>query len=171
VSVSRPIVVYGDEVIVSGTVPSRLASAVVTVVARPVGAPTPQAIGVFGPDEATWKTRVKPRIRTSFTATTPTESSPPATVNVRPRVTLTRKRKRFLARVVAGRPFVGRAVQLQLHRRSGWKVVRRAVLHRNPVTFRTALPRGRLELRAFVPASSKQPGYLAGFSRPLLIRR
>jgi hypothetical protein len=171
VSVSHAVVVYGEQVVVSAKVPPRLASAVVTVVAKPVGAPAPQAIGAFGPQRLEWQTRVRPRIRTSFTATAGNESSRAVTVNVRPRVTLTAGKSVFLARVVAGKPFVGRAVQLERHTRSGWEVVRSAVLRRNPISFRTELPTGTVKLRAFVPASRKEPGYLAGFSKPLVVRR
>jgi hypothetical protein len=105
-----------------------------------------------------------------FRAATPTETGPPVVVQVRPRVTLTRKRDVFEARVVAGRPFVGRPVQLQMLSRSGrWEVVRRGVLRKNPTKFRTKLPAtGRVRLRAFVPATRKQPGYLDGFSKPLV---
>jgi hypothetical protein len=171
IKVSRPIVVYGESVTLSGAVPDRLTSVVVTVAANPLGVTMPQAIGAFGPKVTGWHTVVKPRIRTVFRAATPTETSRPVVVRVRPRVTLTRKRDLFEAKVVAGRPFVGRPVQLQMLSRSGrWKVLRRGVLRKNPTKFRTKLPAtGRVRLRAFVPTTRKQPGYLDGFSKSLVV--
>ena len=171
INVSRPIVVYGQSVTLSGAVPDQLTSVVLTVVAEPLGVAMPRSIGAFGPNVTGWHTVVKPRIRTVFRAATPTETSPPVVVQVRPRVTLTRKRDVFEAKVVAGRPFVGRPVQLQMLSRLGrWKAVRRGVLRKNPIKFRTNLPaKGRVRLRAFVPATRKQPGYLDGFSKPLVV--
>jgi len=171
IKVSRPIVVYGESVTLSGAVPDRLTSVVLTVAAKPLGVTMPQAIGAFGPNVTGWHTVVKPRIRTVFRAATPTETSQPVVVQVRPRVTLTRKRDVFEAKVVAGRPFFGRPVQLQMLSRSGrWKVLRRGVLRKNPTKFRTKLPaKERVRLRAFVPTTRKQPGYLDGFSKPLVV--
>ena len=163
-------VVYGTGVTLTGTIPSRLASAGVQIVAEREDGP-PASVASLAPGVTGFRITVKPRIRTVFTAMAAGETSAPAVVNVRPRVTLTRQGDVFVARVVAAHSFSGRTVVLQrLTRRGRWVPLKRAVLRRNPLRVKLTLPPGRTRIRAYVARSRAEPGYLDGFSPPLTVR-
>jgi hypothetical protein len=122
----------------------------------------------------TWSLTVKPMIRTTYKAVWNGLTSSTVTVAVRPAVTLRAlTRQRFATRVIAGRSFAGRVVQLQRHLLDGrWLTIARARLDgRSAAVFHPTLRRGRSTLRVAISVNQAGAGYLAGFSSWLSVRR
>jgi hypothetical protein len=122
----------------------------------------------------TWSLTVKPMIRTTYKAVWNGLTSSTVTVDVRPAVTLRAlTRQRFATRVIAGRSFAGRVVQLQRHLLDGrWLTIARARLDgRSAAVFHPTLRRGRSTLRVAISVNQAGGGYLAGFSSWLAVRR
>lgn len=171
ISLSKNVVVYGDPILLSGTVSVALSAKIATILAVSEGAGQ-RNLGTVGPGITGWQFVVRPRIRTSFLSQVETMTSETVTVDVRPRVTLSQRRGIFVAKVTAGKSFEGRSVFLQrLSQRHRWVGVQKAVLRRNPLKFRLKLRLGRSKIRAFVPKSLAEPGYLDGFSKSLVVVR
>ncbi len=171
ISLSKSIVVYGDPIVLSGNVSLALSSKIVTILALSEGKEQSE-LGTVGPGITGWQFVVRPRIRTSFLSQVESVVSGTVTVKVRPRVTLSLRRGIFVAKVTAGKSFEGRSVLLQrLSPKRRWLGVRKAVLRRNPLEFKLKLRPGRTKVRAFVPRSVADPGYLNGFSKPLVVTR
>ncbi|MBA2523071.1 MAG: hypothetical protein H0V25_07020 [Solirubrobacterales bacterium] len=171
ISLSKHVVVYGDPIVLSGNVSLALSSKIVTILAQSEGQEQ-RELGTVGPGITGWQFVVRPRIRTSFLSQIETIVSGTVTVEVRPRVTLSMRRGIFVAKVTAGKSFEGRSILLQrLSPKHLWVGVRKAVLRRNPLEFRLKLRPGRSKIRAFVPRSVAEPGYLDGFSKTLVVTR
>lgn len=171
-TVSRTIIVYGNRVTLSGTSPDGREQ-VVTLVARRLGGPF-SAIAQLMPDRVTggYRFAFSPAFGTTVRAEREGVSSPPVTISVRPLVTLSVRRGLFLARVIGARSFQGRSVYLQRRSKRGvWLSVRRATVRRQPLTFAASLPEGASVIRIYLPRRQAGSGYLAGFSRPLRVRR
>jgi hypothetical protein len=121
-----------------------------------------------------WTLRVRPRILTTYKSVWSGNTSATVTVNVRPAVSLRALGRGRLATHVTGtRSFAGRLVQLQRHRLDGiWVTIARARLNRGSnAVLQPRLRRGRSSLRIAFSVNQAGPGYLAGFSRSITIRR
>jgi hypothetical protein len=170
VAVAPSTVVYGDRVVVTVTLPPSLRASAATVTATPLGGVS-RALGSFGPGATRWRTSFRPRLRTTLRASAGGNSTAAAVVRVRPRVGLVFRRGVFVATVTAARSYRGRAIALQRRSHGRWVTVRRGVLRADPKRFRVALPPGGSTVRAYVPASAAEPGYAAGYSRAVVVRR
>jgi hypothetical protein len=173
-SASPTRVIYGHPVTLRGSVSSKQPNAMVAVFAAGPGAAAFTAVATVLTDATgAWNLIVKPGIRTTYKAVFDGGSAF-TTVFVRPAVSLAaRANGRFAARVVAGRSFSGRIVQLQRRRPDGsWLTIARARAGaRSTAVFHPRLPHGRSFLRAAISAGQAGPGYLAGFSASLSYRR
>jgi hypothetical protein len=121
-----------------------------------------------------WSLVVRPAIGTTYKAVWDGSTSSTVTVAVRPSVSLrTRSHQRFSTRVLAGRYFAGRTVQLQRHLPSGrWRTIARARLNSSSTAiFHPKLKRGRWTLRVAISVNQAGGGYLAGFSPWVTVRR
>ncbi|MCA1683148.1 MAG: hypothetical protein LC685_04065 [Actinobacteria bacterium] len=168
IALSKGVVVYGDPVELKGTISLDLSSKIVTILARSEGEEQ-RDFATVGPGVTGFEYVVRPRIRTSFYSQIETTVSRTVIVKVRPRVTLALRRGVFMARVVAGKSFAGRTVLLQrLTEKGRWVGVKKGVLRRNPVKFRLKSRLARTKIRAFLPRSKTEPGYLEGFSKPVV---
>jgi len=173
VTMARPAarVVAGRAVTLSGTVAGSPPGTKVAIMAQPFGATsfTEVATVATGAGGA-WRYLARPTIQTTYQASANGGTSAPATVGVRPAVSL---------RLVAGgwyrtqvragaASFAGRSVQLQRRDGDRWVTVRRSRLGRDSAaTFRASLVPAGTEVRVALSVNQAGPGYLAGFSRAL----
>jgi len=168
-------VIYGRTVMLSGTVSSEQAGEQVTVLAQTFGATSFSSIAtVTTGGGGGWSYAAKPAIRALYQVSWRNATSSIAAIGVRPIVSFRAlSRARFSTRVVAGRSFAGRLVQLQ--RRSSldrWVTVKRVRLNGSSAAiFRARLRRGTSSLRVAISVNQAGAGYLAGISRTLVVHR
>ena len=169
---SRTTLIFGGEVVLSGSLSSRLAGQPVTLVVRPFGGPVERVVLTTGAEGA-FRYEAQPRIQTTYSAEYLTSASSSTTVNVRPRISLRKvTRTRYAVSVVAGRSFAGRVgyVARWSVRAQRWVTVRRFTLvqSRTSATVSVATVRFRVaprtKLRAFLSQAQAQPGYITGYS-------
>ena len=114
-------------------------------------------------------------IRTSYLASWNGGRSAATVVGVRPAVSLRRTATgRLSTRVVGARSFAGRVVQLQRRTAAGrWVTIKRAPPERRSAAlFRVpTLPRGARRSAIAMSVNQAGAGYLAGFSRTIVVRR
>jgi plastocyanin len=168
-------VVYNGPVTLSGTVSSHEAGQKVAIQAQRFGENSFSKLAdVTTLTGGTWSYTARPTIRTVFQSTWGKLSSPQVTVGVRPLVTFhLLTGNRFSTKVVAGRSFAGKVVQLQ--RRSGlgqWVTLKRPTLNASSVAiFRAGLPNGSSTLRIAFSVNQAGAGYLGGTSRTATFHR
>ena len=168
-------VVYGHSVLLSGIAPTGRAGEQVTLFSQPFGGGSFRSIAtLITGDGGAWRYLARPRIRTAYAASWQGGLSPSTVVGVRPAVSFrVDTRARYATRVVAGRSFAGRLVQLQRRSATGrWVTLKRVRLgRRSAAVFRATLPHGRSVLRVAISVNQAGAGYLAGFSRTIVVRR
>jgi hypothetical protein len=117
ISLSRPSVVYGGSVTLSGKISNHKAGETVDVLAEASGASSFSSLGsVSTTAGGKWADVVKPTIGTAYRATWMGLTSSTVTVKVRPLVTLTLMNLsagRFSTEVTAARSFAGKFVLVQ----------------------------------------------------------
>ena len=169
---SRTTLIFGGEVVLSGSVSTRLAGQPVTLVVRPLGGAVERVVLTTGAD-GVWRYEAQPRIQTSYTAEHLTSASASTTVNVRPRVSLRKvAATRFAVTVVAGRSFAGKVgyVARWSVRSQRWVKVRSFTLVRSKTSSTVSVASVRVrvsrrtKLRAFLSQAQVQPGYVTGYS-------
>ena len=155
ISLSRPSVVYGGSVTLSGKVSDRKAGETVDVLAEASGASSFSSLGSVGTTAGgKWTDVVQPTIETAYRATWNSTTSSTVTVKVRPQITLT------LINLATGR-FSTKVTTLK-------KVTLDAG---SSATFRVRLHHGRSRLRVVMPTSQTAPGYITGMSKVLTVSR
>ena len=171
---TTPIVVYGGQTHLVGTVSSKAAGEQVSVLQAVQGGTgyAPLATVTTGAGGA-FDVPVSPAILTAFTAQYRGATSGEIRVQVRPKLTLTPSGRRwFLARVTGAHSFAGRWIYLQ--RRSGfgqWVSVARFRLGaRSGKRFRTPSRRGIQRYRVFMTINQAGAGYLEGWSGTQTVR-
>ncbi len=171
ISVSRPVVVYGGTVKLSGKVSSHATGEQVAVLAKAYGSSsyTPLDVATTTGGGA-WSDQVSPQILTSYTAKWGPTTSASVTVKVRPQIVLTYnnrtvRRGTFSVQVNGARSFAGKHVLVQRLGSTGPQTVKRVVLDSSSsATFMIRLPKRRVRVRVVMPSSQAAPGYLAGYS-------
>jgi hypothetical protein len=171
ISLSKPIVVYGGSVTLSGKVSNHQSGELVGVMNRELGTPAyaPLTVATTAAGGA-WSSSVSPQIQTSYKAQWGTAFSKGVTVKVRPRITLTldsrtARRGTFSVQVEGNRPFTGKRVLIQRLTADGPIAVKRARLDASSsATFTLRLPRHHARVRVVMSASQTAPGYIAGYS-------
>jgi hypothetical protein len=95
------------------------------------------------------------------------------TIDVRPRISLSLRQGVFSLKVATARSLTGKVVYFERLSAFGqWVIRKRLVLNaRSAKRFRAKLPHGRSRVRVFIPQGQAGPGYLAGLSRVLVLRR
>ncbi len=176
ISLSRPNVVYGGSVTLSGKVSDNKASQTVDVLAEPSGATSFSALGsVSTTSGGHWTDVVKPTIETSYQATWKSATSTSVTVKVRPLITLTLVKLAtgtFSTKVTAARSFADKFVLVQRLTTTGVATMKKVTLDAtSSATFRVRLHHGRNRLRVVMPTSQTAPGYITGMSKVLTISR
>ena len=172
-------VVYGGSVTLTGSVANGEAGESVTITEHRVpavgGLQVQTVTTVQTAADGSFSADVHPLIHTLYRASTGPTASNTVSVQVRPRLILTRIGvHRFLARVIAARSFVGRYGLLQRWnaRLHYWTSVRRVFFTRAlTITSPTVVSRAtfrarfhRAKIRVLIPRSQTAPGYLLAFS-------
>ncbi len=169
-----PILVYGSQTTLTGTVSNGLANEQVVIDAQQYGSLTAQQIatlstGVGGGFAFT----VQPTILTTYTAHWKTASSQTISVQVRPKLTLLPYQGRFFAKVISPVSYAGKSIYLQRLSRFGqWITVAKLTL--GPLSGRIfSLPRyhGTATWHVYMSQNTAGPGYLDGWSGTQKVRR
>jgi hypothetical protein len=173
----QSIVVYGGSMNLFGSVANGQPGESVTISEQQVpsfsGAQARTVATVQTGTDGSFNAVVRPTIHTLYRASAGQTSSNTVSVNVRPRLSLTRVGlHRFALRAMAARSFVGRYGVLQRLSRHHWISLRRVFFTRafpavTPTITSRAVFRARLggaRIRVLVPASQVAPGYLAAVS-------
>ena len=175
ITASKPAVVYGQTVALSGAVSTGAAGESVTVYAKPLGlASFASRATLLTTAGGAWSYIAKPPILTQYEVVWKSATSAQVSVGVHPLVTLRALlRARFAVHVAAGRSFAGRSVRLQrLSALGQWVSVGLAPLNASSsVVFRPKLPRGVSRLRAVISVNQAGAGYLGGTSATISYRK
>jgi plastocyanin len=176
IGVSLPIIVYGQQVGLSGVVSTGDANEKVTIFAQPYPQASFQELTtVLTTTAGAWNLVLSPspRIFTQYQARWNGRTSVTVGVQVRPRIRLTHRNGRFFTAVQAATSHAGRAVQAQRLSRFGqWVTLKKVRLGgRSSAVFRMRLPHGRSRIRIAMSVNQAGGGYLAGFSPTITVRR
>jgi hypothetical protein len=167
-------VVYGGRIRLSGYVPTRRANERVVVFAEPYGEGSFRSVATVLTDATgMWSYMARPKIATSYEASWNGGMSTVISVAVHPRVTLTRLVSgRLIVRVIGGRTFAHRLVQLQRYRGASWSTIKRVRLGAGSrAEFKVTLPKGSSQLRIALSVNQAGAGFLGGFSRTIRVTR
>ena len=171
-SASKSSLIFGGDVVLAGAISTKTSGQPVTLVVRPFGGSVERVELTTGTDGA-WRYEAQPRIQTTYSVEYRRATSPSATVNVRPRISLRRVAKnRFAVTVVAGKSFAGRVAYIArwAPRTRRWVTVKRFTLAQSQssstVSLATVSARvaRKTKVRAFLSQSQVQPGYVSGYS-------
>jgi plastocyanin len=170
---SVPVVKFGTQVTLSGTVSNKRTGETVTLTALPFGQTTKQVIATLQTTaNGAFSFNVTPQVNTTYQAQWKGSESSVA-VQVQPVIKLpfVSNSGWFHFYVTAGESFAGRSVYLQrftlLHT---WINVRKLQLGQQSgrimslKSARSAVPRGRWSIRIYMPASEMPPGYVDAWS-------
>ncbi|MGN6429229.1 MAG: hypothetical protein ACTHNB_00655 [Gaiellaceae bacterium] len=177
ISLSRPSVVFGGSVTLSGKVSDNKSGESVQVMTENYPATTFSALAspLTTTSGGHWNDVVQPNIQTSYKASWKGSTSQTVTVKVRPLITLTlvnAANGTFSTKVTAARPFTGKSVNVQRLTTSGALMVKKVKLDSNSsATFHVRLHAGRNRLRVVMPTSQAAPGYINGASKVLKVTR
>jgi len=171
--VSAPIVVYGDQTTVSGTVSSAKPNETVTILAQPFGSSPQQVANLMTGAGGAFVYPTTPNLLTIYTAKWKTASSQPVTVQVRPKLTLApTSATRLFAKITGARSFAGRSIYVQLRSSFGqWVTVEKLKLGPNSGRIFTAPHRkGTFTYRAYMTTNQAGSGYLDTWSNSVRVR-
>jgi hypothetical protein len=176
ISLSRPSVVYGGSVTLSGKVSNSKVGETVDVLAEAFGTSSFSSLGTVSTTAGgKWTDVVKPTIETAYRATWKSATSSTVTVKVRPLITLTLMNLaagRFSTKATAARSFTGKFVLVQRLTSTGVATLKKVTLDAgSSATFRVRLHQGRSRLRVVMPTSQTAPGYITGKSKVLAVTR
>jgi len=172
-AVSAPVVKFGSQVTLTGTVTSKKAGETVTLVALPYGQTTKQVVATLQTTTGgAFSFSLTPQLNTTYQAQWKgTESS--VGVQVQPMIKLpfVSRSGYFHFYVTAGDSFAGRFVYLQRFTLARtWINVRRLQLGQQSGRImgmkfvRSVIPRGRWSIRIYMPAAEMPPGYIDAWS-------
>jgi hypothetical protein len=173
IATSKRVVVYGARVQVSGTLRGQPAGTPVVLAIRRQGDSrfVPVSNSLVG-SSGRWSFSFEPTVSAQLQARAGEVSSRIATVRVKPKLMLTRRRDALFARAVAARSFKGRHVWFQRRTKQGrWRSLRKVVLDDPPRRFRVRLPSGVSRVRVSLSRRQAGPGYEPTVSRVLVLRR
>jgi plastocyanin len=173
---SLPIIVYGQQVTLSGVVSSANANEKVTIYAQPYPQASFQELTtVLTTTGGTWNLILSPspRIGTMYQARWNGRVSATVGVGVRPRIRLAYKNGRFYTAVQSATSHAGRSVIAQRLSRFGqWVTLKKVRLGgKSGAAFRMRLPHGKSRIRVAMSVNQAGAGYLAGFSPTITVRR
>jgi plastocyanin len=170
---SVPVVKFGTQVTLSGTVSNKRAGETVTLTALPFGQTTKQVIATLQTiANGAFSFNVTPQVNTTYQSQWKGSESSVA-VQVQPLIKLpfVSHSGWFHFYVTAGESFAGRSVYIQrftlLHT---WINVRKLQLGQQSGRImslkfaRSVVPRGRWSVRVYMPASEMPPGYIDAWS-------
>jgi hypothetical protein len=176
IALSRPTVVYGGTVKLSGAVSSHQADEKVTVLAEAFGEPSFAAVATVDTVTAgKWTYTAHPTIQTSYEARWKQFTTQHVTVKVRPSISLelvNLATRTFSTTVTGARSFQGKFVLVQRVTSTGTATLKKVSVNASSsATFRVRLHAGLNRLRVVMPSSQTAPGYITGYSKVLKVRR
>jgi plastocyanin len=170
---SAPVVKFGDQVTLSGTVSNKKAGETVTIVQLPTGQTTKQVLATLQTTtNGAFSFAVTPQLNTTYQAQWRSRESS-VVVQVQPTIKLPSASRSgyFHFYVLAGQSFAGRFAFLQRFTLAHtWVSIRKLQLGQKSGRLlslrfvRTSLPRGRWSIRIFMPATEMPPGYVDAWS-------
>lgn len=172
ITASKSTLIFGADVVLSGSISTRAAGQPVTLVVRPFGGAVERVLLTTSTD-GVWRYEAQPRIQTAYSVEYLTSTSPSTTVNVRPRISLRKiGARRFVVSVVAGRSFAGKIgyVARWSTMSQRWIQTKRFVLRQSASSATVSLATvslrvsRRTKLRAFLSQAQVVPGYVTGYS-------
>lgn len=179
---ARKVAPYAASVTLSGAISSQATGESVAVFAQECGKTTFTQLGTATTTTGgNWTFIVRPGLNTVYRARWRTTDSPTATVNVTPKLRLTRLRSRFTVRISASHGFLGKLVFFQRYRTGvrRWATLKRVKLAtvKPPVagtivtsaSFRSTVRRG-WRLRVLFPQAQVGTCYLSAASNTLRVR-
>src|SRR5436305_11655642 len=174
--VSVPIITYGQQVVLSGTVSSGNSNEKVTIYQQPYPQTSfAELTTVLTATGGAWNLVLSPspKILTQYQAKWNGRTSVTVGVQVRPRIRLFYRNGRFSTAVQSGPSHAGRSVLAQRLSRFGqWVTLKRVRLGgKATAVFRLTLPKGRARIRVAVSVNQAGAGYLAGYSPTITVRR
>jgi hypothetical protein len=168
----RQTIIYGGTVSLTGQVTPAAADQKVTITQTPMNR-EPRSVTVTTQSDGTFSFDASPRFNTRVVAKYGTATSDELNVFVKPRIVLSKfARHRFVVRVFAGRPFVGRFAWVQRwnRRAHAWRNLVRVQLQRyvrsggaSTAAFRLVVRRGT-KLRAVLNDAATRPDYVRNWS-------
>jgi plastocyanin len=117
--VASPIVSYGDQTTISGTVSSGKPNETVYVNSQPWGSSVQQIATLMTGANGTFTYTIAPTVYTTYSVKWGSTNSPTIIVQVRPRVTLSRTGARLYAKATGSQTYAGRHIYLQRHSQFG----------------------------------------------------
>jgi plastocyanin len=172
---STPVIVYGQSIVLSGAVSNHNANETITIFQRPFGQVSfAELTTVRSAAGGVWNfVGVKPTILTDYMVRWKSTASQPVTIGVAPQVGIGYKRGVLYTRVRAATSYAGKSVLVQRLSRFGqWVTIRKLTLgKRSGRIVRLRLPRGVSRLRVAMSVNQAGPGYQAGFSPTITVRR
>lgn len=176
IGLNKPIVNYGESIVLSGTVSTGNANETVTLWSQPYGqASFSQITQVLTTTGGAWSyvLPTAPKILTLYQARWQGRTSQSVQVSVRPRITFGYRYGTFRLRVFAATSHAGRYVTIQRISRFGqWVVVKKVKLgSKSGRIFKMTVPKGTSRYRVAMSVNQAGAGYLAGFSPTIKVRR
>ena len=173
---------FGAAVTLSGFASNQQPNETVTVLAQECGKTSFTRIGTANTTAGgAWSFVVRPTLKTAYQAQWRGNASTAATVNVRPKLALSRRGSRFRLRATEAQPFTGKLVLFQRYRPRvrRWATIKRVKLGAATTpsagtvvtagAFRSRVRRG-WRLRVFMPQAQAGACYLATSSNILRVR-
>src|ERR671939_307442 len=166
IGASLPIIVYGQQVTLSGAVSSGNANEKVTIYQQPYPqASLQQLTTVLTTTGGAWQLVLSPspKILTQFQARWQGRTSITVGVQVRPRIRLSYRRGRFYTAVQSATSHAGKVVLAQRLSRFGqWVTLKKVRLGgKSTAVFRMRLPKGKSRIRVAMSVNQAGGGYLA----------
>jgi hypothetical protein len=178
IKVATPTITYGATDVLSGKVSNGQAGEKVIVLAQANGDATFAPVATVDTTmNGAWSYTATPTIQTAYEAQWLTNTSNAVAVKVRPQLTLAKVslsggRGTFTVKATASRSFTGKFVLVQRLSASGIVQLKKVVLGSDSsATFTIKVQPGRSRLRAVMPSSQTEPGYVATQSAVLVINR
>jgi len=164
--VNAPIVVYGDQTTVSGTISNQKAGESVLILAQPYGSSAQQIATLMTGAGGTFTYTATPTMYTTYSVKWKNAASQPVVVQVRPRLTLSKIGSRYVAKVAGSHTFAGRSIYLQRHSQFGqWVTVSKLKLGpRSGRIFSMPHRKGRITYRVYMTTNQAGVGYLDTWS-------
>jgi plastocyanin len=172
-AVSVPIITYGEQTTISGTVSNTKANEAVTVLAQPYGSSAQQIATLMTGTGGAFTYTTAPTVLTMYTLKWKTATSQTVTVQVRPKMTLQRtSATRLFAKVSATPSFAKRFFYLQRRSSFGqWVTVQKLRLGPNSGRIFTAPhKKGTFTYRVYMTTNQAGTGYLESWSNTVRVR-
>jgi plastocyanin len=169
-----PILVYGADTTITGTVSNGMANEPVVITSRPYGSTTVQQVAAVTTGQGGgFSVTVKPEILTTYTATWKTANSQDVSIQVRPKLSLVPYDNRFRASVTGPVSYAGHTIQLQRFSPFGqWITVAQYKLgQQSGKIFSMPRLKGTFKYRVYLSVNQAGPGYLDGWSGTQKITR